>query len=241
MDAIRVLARLGRAARERVKVRVRQPLRTLHAFTPVGNLSDELVAALRDELNVKEVHFLQRSEDLVAFKAQPNFRVLGKRFGGRTQQAAARVRELSSAELSAFRNGQALRIEVDGQHFELAADEIEIREEPLGELLVESDAGYTVALDPHIDEALRLEGMAREVVSRVQRLRRESGLQVSDRIRLVIAADGDAATALQQYRDYLAHETLAEQLELVAYDALTDGHDVELDGMRLRIALSVIR
>ena len=240
MDAIRVLARLGRAARERVKVRVRQPLRTLHAFTPVKDLSDELVAVLRDELNVKQVHFLQRSEELVAFRAQPNFRVLGKRFGGKTQEAAARVRELTSEDLSAFRAGSPLRITVGGETFELNADEIEIREEPLGDLLVESDAGYTVALDPQIDEELRLEGIAREVVSRIQRLRRDSGLEVSDRIRLEIAARGDVAAALDQHRDYVAHETLAEKLEMGEAVA-ADGNEVELDGASLRIALSVVK
>jgi isoleucyl-tRNA synthetase len=176
----------------------------------------------------------------VTLKAQPNFRVLGKRFGGNTQAAAARVRELPSAELSAFRGGAVLRIEVAGETFELSADEIEIREEPLGELLVESDAGYTVALDPHVDEALRLEGIAREVVSRIQRLRRDSGLEVSDRIRLEIAAEGDVATALEQHREYVAHETLAEQLALG--EALAaEGNEIELDGARLRIAISVVR
>ncbi|HET9441510.1 MAG TPA: class I tRNA ligase family protein, partial [Longimicrobiales bacterium] len=240
MDAIRVLARLGRAAREKVKVRVRQPLRTLHAFTPVTNLAEELVAVLRDELNVKEVHFLQRSEELVAFRAQPNFRVLGKRFGGQTQEAAARIRELPSAELAGFRNGEPLRIEVGGEVFALGAEEIEIREEPLGELIVESDVGFTIALDAHIDEALRLEGIAREVVSRIQRLRRDSGLAVSDRIRLVIAAEGEVATALEQHREYVAHETLAEHVELDA-KATGAGHEVELDGARVRIGLSVVR
>ena len=240
MEAIRVLARLGRAARERVKVRVRQPLRTLHAFTPVKDLAEELVAVLRDELNVKEVRFLQRSEELVAFRAQPNFRVLGKRFGGKTQEAAARVKELPTAELSAFRAGSPLRITVGGETFELSADEIEIQEEPLGDLLVESDAGYTVALDPQIDEELRLEGIAREVVSRIQRLRRDSGLEVSDRIRLEIAAQGDVATALNHYRDYVAHETLAEKLEM-GESVAAGGNEVELDGARLRIALSVVK
>jgi isoleucyl-tRNA synthetase len=240
MEAIRVLARLGRAARERVKVRVRQPLRTLHAFTPVKNLAEELVAVLRDELNVKEVQFLQRSEELVAFRAQPNFRVLGKRFGGKTQEAAARVKELPTAELSAFRGGSPLRITVGGETFELNADEIEIREEPLGDLLVESEAGYTVALDPQIDEELRLEGIAREVVSRIQRLRRDSGLEVSDRIRLEIAAQGDVATALTQHREYVAHETLAENLDM-GESVAAGGNEVELDGARLRIALSVVK
>ncbi len=239
MDAIRTLARLGRAARERVKVRVRQPLRSLHAFTPVTGLSDELVAVLRDELNVKEVHFLQRSEDLVAFRAQPNFRVMGKRFGGKMQEAAARVRELSSAAISGFRSGGPLRIEVGGELFDLSADEIEIREEPLGDLLVESDGGFTIALDPRIDEELRLEGIAREVVSRIQRLRRDSGLEVSDRIQLEIAAVGEVATALAQHHEYVARETLAEHVELSG-NLEGAGHEVELDGARLRIGLTVV-
>jgi isoleucyl-tRNA synthetase len=238
MGAIRVLARLGRAARERVKVRVRQPLRTLHAFSPVQDLSEELVAVLRDELNVKEVHFLQRSEELVVLKALPNFRVLGKRFGGKTQEAAARIRELGSAELSAFRGGTGtVSIEVGGDRFELNADEFEIREEPRGELVVESDEGYTVALDPHIDDELRLEGIAREVVSRIQRLRRDSGLDVSDRINLVIAADGEIAKAMEQYREYIARETLAEEVELIAFDS-GKGTELDLDGSRLRIGIT---
>jgi isoleucyl-tRNA synthetase len=239
MEAIRMLARLGRAARERVKVRVRQPLRTLHAFTPVTGLSAELVAVLREELNVKEVHFLQRSEDLVAFRAHPNFRVLGKRFGARTQQAAAGIRALASAELSAFRSGAPLAIDLDGERFELNAEELEIREEPLGELVVESDGGYTVALDPAIDEELRLEGIAREVVSRIQRLRRDRGLEVSDRIHLVIAAEGEAAAALERYREYVAHETLAEAAQFGTAEG--DAHAVDLDGMQLRIWITAVR
>jgi isoleucyl-tRNA synthetase len=240
MGAIRVLARLGRAARERVKVRVRQPLRTLHAFSPVKDLSDELVAVLRDELNVKEVQFLQRSEELVVLKGLPNFRVLGKRFGGKTQEAAARIREIGSAELSAFRAGSGtVSIEVGGERFELNADELDIREEPRGELIVESDEGYTVALDPHIDDELRLEGIAREVISRIQRLRRDSGFEVSDRIKLVIAADGETAKAAEQYRDYIGRETLAEQVELIAFDK-GQGTELELDGSRLRIAITKV-
>ncbi|HEY0809967.1 MAG TPA: DUF5915 domain-containing protein, partial [Longimicrobiales bacterium] len=238
MHAVRTLARLGRAARERVKVRVRQPLRTLFAFTPTGEIPENLVAILRDELNVKEVQFLQRSEELVALKAHPNFRVLGKRFGGKTQEAAARIRELSSADLSAFRAGTGkITIEVGGEQFELNADEFEIREEPRGELVVESDEGFTVALDPHIDDELRLEGIAREVVSKIQRMRRDSGFEVSDRIKLAIGAEGEGATAVEKYRDYIARETLAERVELKTYAEMAGGADVELDGLRLRIEI----
>ncbi|MGQ0560253.1 MAG: class I tRNA ligase family protein, partial [Gemmatimonadota bacterium] len=239
MDAIRTLARLGRAARERMKVRVRQPLRSLQAYIPVRGIAEELIAVLKDELNVKEVHFLQRSEQLVALRAQPNFRVLGKRFGARTQEAATRVRDLMSEALRRFREGSPLRIEVGGEIHELLPDEVEVREEPHADLVVESAGGYTIALDPEIDEELRKEGIAREVVSRVQRLRRDSGLEVSDRIRLFVVAEGDALEAVRQYKDYIAHETLATELELEA-GAAGRGVSVELDGSSARIALEAV-
>lgn len=239
MDAIRTLARLGRAARERMKVRVRQPLRTLQAFSPVHDISDELVAVLKDELNVKEVHFLQRSEELVALRAHPNFRLLGKRFGGQTQAAAAAVRDLDNAALRGFREGAPLRISVNGETFDLTAEEVDVREEPRGELVVESDGGFTIALDPHVDDALRKEGMAREIVSRVQRLRRDSGLEVSDRIQLTIVATEEALDAVEAHREYIAHETLAQKLVVVSMALIDDEtlNVVELDGMRVRIAI----
>ena len=165
--------------------------------------------------------------------------MLGKRFGGRTQEAAARIRELVDEALRKFRAGsEPLRIEVGGETHELAAEEIEVREEPQGELVVETDAGYTIALDPHIDEALRREGWAREIVSRVQRLRRDSGLAVSDRIELRVAAVGEIYDAAKEYERYIAHETLAERIALVKESsALENGEDVELDGSKARIEL----
>lgn len=240
MDAIRSLARLGRAAREKMKVRVRQPLRTLQAFIPAGEISDELVAVLKEELNVKEVQFLQRSDELVSLRAQPNFRVLGKRFGGRTQEAAQRIRDLVNDALRAFREGSPLRIEVGGEVHEIIADEVEVREEPRGNLVVESERGYTIALDPRIDDDLRREGIAREIVSRVQRLRRESGLEVSDRIFLTIAADGEAAEAARVHREYISGETLATSTDVIPYD-VSMGVDVELDGESARIALEAVK
>jgi isoleucyl-tRNA synthetase len=235
MNAIRTLARLGRAARERMKVRVRQPLRTLQAFIPVRDVSAELISVLKDELNVKEVQFLQRSEELVSLKAQPNFRVLGKRFGSKTQEAAGRVKELLSDALRKFREGlEPLRIEVGGEIHELIPDEVEVREEPKGELVVESDSGFTIALDPEIDEELKQEGVAREIVSRVQRMRRDAGFEVSDRIALMVGATGELLTAVQAHSEYIAHETLAATNEVID-GTFEGGEDVELDGSTVRI------
>jgi isoleucyl-tRNA synthetase len=240
MGAVRAMSSLGRAARESVKIRVRQPLGVMHAVAPAGSeLSDALLEVLKDELNVKAVAFLTAAEELVRLEAKPNFKALGQRFGSRTQEAAAAIRALSGDALAAFGRGEEIVIDVGGESHRLQAGELEVHQVARGDLVVESGDGFTVAMDPTIDDELRLEGVARELVNRIQRLRRDSGLEVSDRIRLWIGGDPDAATAAERHKDYIAGETLALGLEV---DSVPDGpnvhsRDVELDGVGARIAL----
>jgi len=235
----RVLSRLGRAARERVKIRVRQPLGLVQAVVPdPGSMSGELLAVLRDELNVREVRFLQGAEELVTLRATPRFRELGKRFGGRTQQAAAAIKQLDTHTLRALARGEPVQIELDGARHALGPDELEVHEEARGELVVESAEGATLALDPHVTEELRLEGWARELVNRIQRLRRDSGLEVSDRIVLQIHAGGDLRRAAEQHADYIAGETLAtDYLVGPVAEASSEALPVDVDGEPARIAL----
>lgn len=241
MEAVRVLARLGRAAREQAKIRVRQPLGVLHAVVPGGaRLSEALLEVARDELNVKRIDFMDDAAELVTFSAKPNFPRLGPRFGRNTQEAAAAIRALDNEALLGWRAGRPIRIDVAGESHELDRDMVEIRQEARGDFLVESDIGHTVALDPTIDEALRLEGLARELVSRVQRLRKEAGLEIADRIRLGIAGDRDVLTAAERHGDYIGGETLATSL---ATGDWTDGEygavqALDLDGSVARIGLS---
>jgi isoleucyl-tRNA synthetase len=238
MQDVRELARLGRAARERVRIRVRQPLRLLHAVVPARRtLPDEVLAILKDELNVKAVRFLEGAESLVSLRAQPNFRVLGKRFGGRTPAAAAAIRALDGAALAAYRAGAALAIEVAGERVEVGGDELAIVEEAGGELLVETDGGYTVALDTTIDEALRIEGLARELVNRIQRLRRELGLDVSDRIRLAVGGGEDLRRVMVEHGGWVAGETLAVAHDFVGPANGAQGRAVDLDGVQASITI----
>ncbi|CAN5779589.1 isoleucine--tRNA ligase [soil metagenome] len=241
MRVTRILARLGRAARESVKLRVRQPLGVLHAVVPdVSVLSEELLEVLRDELNVKRVQFLQGAGDLVTLRAQPNFRQLGKRFGGRTQQAAQQIRELDDAALRASRRGETVSILLDGQPFALEPGDLDVVEDATGELVVASDEGCTIALDPTVDEALRLEGLARELVNRIQRLRKDTKLEVSDRIELGVFGAGEIGRAAAQHADYIAAETLATQLALGSHPDegwAASVHDMDLDGARVLIGL----
>jgi isoleucyl-tRNA synthetase len=240
MRTVRVLSRLGRAARERVKIRVRQPLGMLQAVVPDASvMSEELLHVLRDELNIRQVQFLQGTGDLVTLRAEPNFKQLGRRFGPGTQEAARRIRELGVEQLRACVAGEPVSIEVAGSMRVLEPGDLEVLEQAAGELVVEMDEGCTIALDPVITEALRLEGLARELVNRIQRLRKDRGLAVSDRIRLGIFGADNVQRAVEQHGSYIAAETLAVEVESSADpgDAWADAHDVNVDGVEARIAV----
>jgi isoleucyl-tRNA synthetase len=173
-----------------------------------------LLEILRDELNVRAVHFIEGAEELVTFSARPNFRALGARHGKRTPKVADAVRQITSASLAAFRNGQPLEVEVDGERIEILESELEIVQTATGDYVVEAQGGYTVALDPAVTPELRAEGLARELVSRIQRLRKESGFDVSDRIRLGVGAPGPQREAFEGHRDFIMGETLALEMEV---------------------------
>jgi isoleucyl-tRNA synthetase len=211
---VRQLATLGRAAREQVGINVRQPLGALLAVVPRGHgsLPEELAALLRAELNVKEVRWLASSEELVTLEARPNFRALGKRFGKATPLAAEAVAALSTDALRGFERGTPVGISVEGGEHLLAADDLTIVRRAAGDYVVQEGDGYVIALDPTVTDALRAEGLARELVSRVQRLRRDAGLVVSDRIRVLVVGDPDVEAAVREHRQYVAGEVLARRL-----------------------------
>ena len=209
MDDVRSLSTLARAAREEVRIRVRQPLGRMLAVVPGAAPADDVLALLIDEINVKKVEFAASSEGLVTLSARPAFRALGRRFGKLTQEAAARIRELGEGELQVVRGGGVARIEVGGGVEEVGGEEMEVVEEARGGWVVRSEGRYTVALDPALDEGLRREGLARELVNRIQRLRRDSGLEITDRIRLVVDGTEAVCAAAREHEAAIARETLA--------------------------------
>lgn len=242
MAVARRLVSLGRAAREEVGIRVRQPLRTLYAVLPRGRRpGSEVLEVLKDELNVKEVAFLDSRDGLTRLTARPDFRVLGPRFQKRSQTVADAIRDLPSSVLEAFRDGDEVHLEVKGQQIPLQADWFTIDEEAAGDLVVRSEEGTTAALDPSLDEELRAEGMARELVNRIQRLRKEAGLEITDRIRLGVEGPEEVRAALEGFGDFIARETLAVELKGSEPGALR-GHQAsledEIDGVAVRVALT---
>jgi isoleucyl-tRNA synthetase len=244
MEAVRTLSTLGRAAREEVKLRVRQPLGTVYAVIPDGvETGGDLLAILRDELNVRAVEFMHAAEELVTFSARPNFKALGAAFGKRTPKVADAIRALDSAALAAFRRGEPLSVEVDGETAALAPEHLEIVQNAQGDFVVQAEAGFTLALDPTVTTELRHEGVAREVVNRVQKLRKDTGLEVSDRIRLGVFGDGELLDAMRGFGELVQRETLAVELEVGSatdYHGYEADREVDLDGVPATIALARI-
>ena len=240
MARVRTLSTLGRAAREEVGIRVRQPLGRLLAVIPGAPPADDVLALLRDEINVKRVEFAASSEGLVTLAARPDFRALGKRFRKLTQEAAAQVRGLGGEALATVRGGGTARITVAGEWHEVGAEEMEVVEEAQGDWVVRSEGRCTVGLDPVISDELRMEGLARELVSRIQRLRRDSGLAVTDRIRLGIAGGDVVRSAAREHGEAIARETLAVAVEVGARLDRYDHHkEGGLDGEAAGWGLSV--
>ncbi len=242
MQDVRTLARLGRAAREQASIPVRQPLSRLVCVLPdrTDSVIDELLPILAAELNVKQVERATSGDALVTLEARPNFRSLGKKFGKATPPAAAAVAALSNEQLMTFERGEPLTVTVAGNTQVLEADDLAIVRRASGALVVQEELGYFAAIDPEVTDALRVEGMARELISRVQRMRKDSGLRVSDRIRLWISGDESVERAAREHRDWIADEVLATALVVgETYDnAMMTSAVVDLDGVTADLALT---
>jgi isoleucyl-tRNA synthetase len=245
MAAIRTLARLGRAAREEAGIKVRQPLSRLVCVAPHADEGAlrELMPLLAAELNVKRVEFASSGDALVTLEAKPNFRSLGKKFGSRTPLAAQAVAAFTSDELRGFLRGEPLGVAVDGVSHLLALDDLTIIRRATGALVVQEEGGFFAAVDPSLTRELKAEGLARELVSRVQRMRKEAGLAVSDRIVLTIAGGPEMREVLERHGPWIAAEVLAA--ELVAVDELSENYDatqtVDLDGAAAHVAITKAR
>lgn len=237
MDAVRRLASLARAAREEAGIRVRQPLGRLRVAVPAavrGAALERLLPLLAEEVNVREAVVVS-DEDLVRLRAKPNFRSLGKRFGKETPAVAARVKELPEVALRRLEAGETVALEGVG---DVLPEDVSVEREVAGDWVVQSEGAYVAALDPTLTDELRSEGLARELVSRIQRMRKEAGYEVSDRIALWIDGADSVRAAARAHATWIGEETLARSLavaERATGADLEQRHD--LDGAEAVIAL----
>ncbi|HEY7566313.1 MAG TPA: DUF5915 domain-containing protein, partial [Gemmatimonadaceae bacterium] len=243
MDEARELVRLGRAAREDVGINVRRPLNRAVCVVPKTHSAKvaELLPLVALELNVKSAELLDSAEELVELTAKPNFRALGKKFGKATPIAAKAVQALSSETLRAFERGETVTVSVEGTEHKLDVGDLEIARKAMGELAVKEEGGRFVAIDAHITPELRAEGVARELVSRIQRLRKAAGFAVSDRIRLWLWGAEELEAAARTHKDWIAGEVLARAMHVGQNGTVSDivTHTVEIDGLTVNVAFTI--
>ncbi len=216
MELARQVVALGHSARNSRNVKLRQPLAAVMIHREAGamGLGEELLALIQDELNVKQVQFVDDPSDLVVYRLLPDNKVLGPRFGKRFPALRAALSDLDPLDTAKrLRAGLPLQLEVEGEEIELSPEEVLVQENPREGLAVASERGVTVAVDVVVTAELAAEGMAREVVRRVQNLRKEAGFNLDDRIVTGYQAEGELAVAIEAWRDFIAAETLSVEFE----------------------------
>jgi isoleucyl-tRNA synthetase len=237
MGAVRLTVELGRAARAQAKAKVRQPLR--RAVIVASDAERQAISAradlVRAELNVKELDFVAEESELVSYAVKPNYRSLGPRFGRRMPQVAAAVEALDPVHVAkVMSDGGEVGINIEGDEHTLGGDEVTLSLQPLEGYEVEAEAGHAVALQLELDDELRREGLAREIVHAVQNARKQAGLEITDRIELTLGGDEELLTAAREHQPYLAGEVLATS---VAYDA-PETDPMRIDGRDLHILIA---
>ncbi|MDR0910183.1 MAG: isoleucine--tRNA ligase [Spirochaetaceae bacterium] len=215
MAAVQHAVSMGRALRSTHNIKVRQPLNSIELVT--RNVEEkkallEMTDIIAEELNVKEVRFSDNEEDLVSFQAKANFKVLGKELGKDMKAAAEKIEAFTQAEIAGLLEGATLSIEINDRSIDITADKLDIRRIEKANLKVLNEGSLTVGLDTEVTQALAAEGDARDLVRGVQNLRKDTGLEVTDRISLCVFGSDKLKTALEAFKDYIAAETLATDI-----------------------------
>jgi isoleucyl-tRNA synthetase len=237
MEAVRLTIELGRAARAQAKAKVRQPLR--RAVIVANDAEREAISArselVKAELNVKELDFVSEEAELISYAVKPNYRALGPRFGNRMPQVAAAIEALDPAHVAkAISDGGEIGVNIDGVDHTIGPDDVTLALQPLEGYEVEAEAGHAVALQLELDDELRREGLAREIVHAVQNARKEAGLEITDRIALSLGGDDELLAAAKEHEPYLTGEVLATSVDY----SEGDGATARIDGRELHIAVS---
>ncbi len=238
MATVQKAVSMGRSLRNTFNLKNRQPLASVALVTRDVNekrVLAEMEDSIREELNVKKVEFHDREDELVEYKAKANFKVLGKELGPKMKAAAGVIMTLSSEQIQSILEGTALSIDVDGTTVELDEQKVIVERLEKDGLKVLNDGTLTVGLDSKITDELKKEGYARDLVRGIQNLRKETGLNVTDRITLKVSGDDELKSAFAMFESFVTGEVLAKSAEFVP--SLSGGTVVDCEDKQWSISI----
>jgi isoleucyl-tRNA synthetase len=227
--------------RKREDVRVRQPLNRIILATADDTALEQVKAVedlIKSEVNIKAIDYMADTSDIVVKSAKPNFKKLGPKYGKKMKSIQQVVENLDQGAIQQLETDQQLEIEVEGERIELGLDDVDILTEDIPGWQVATTGKVTIALDITITEDLQQEGLARELVNRIQTLRKQKGLAVTDTIEVEVSADDTLQQAIAAYQDYICRETLAKQLTTKAGDG--QGEMVQIQEHEAGLALAKV-
>ncbi len=247
MQKAQLIASMTLSLRQREKIKVRQPLQRI--MIPIHNDAErkEIEAVqdlIKSEVNVKEIQLLDDASGILVKKIKPNFKALGPRFGKEMKIIAASISQLTQEDIAVFENDKAFTIDIADKQIELQIDDVEITTKDIDGWLVANQEDTTVALDVTISDELRDEGIARELVNRIQNYRKNSGFEVTDRIAIQFTKLKElqntnsisVENAVKENEDYIKTETLANNIIFV--ENLENGTEIEFDEIQIKMQIS---
>lgn len=215
MASSQIAVSLGHSLRKEHKLKVRQPLAKAHLIS--SNLEElealkEQKALIAEELNVKEIEFHDCEDAFVEWEATPNFPILGKKIGKKIPVAKAAIAQLPKSALMDLIEGKSYPLSLDGEDVLIASEDVQIKRKVKADVVAGNKGEITVALDTKLNEALLMEGVARDLINKINTMRKEEGLKVTDRIELTVEASSYVQKSFEAYRDYIQHEVLATKV-----------------------------
>ncbi|TXG36937.1 isoleucine--tRNA ligase [Seonamhaeicola maritimus] len=230
MESAQTISSLVLSLRAKEKIKVRQPLQKIMIPVDSEQLKEEILAVsdlIKHEVNIKEVELLEDASDILVKQIKPNFKALGPRFGKDMKLIANAIRQFDAEDIKKIEQTGEIGVDINGKNVTLGLEDVEITSQDIEGWLVANEGALTVALDVTISDDLRSEGIARELINRIQNLRKDSGFEVTDRIDVKLQKDDNIVNAIDSNMAYIKTETLANELKII--DKLDNGIDITFD------------
>ncbi|MCP9612209.1 isoleucine--tRNA ligase [Coprobacter tertius] len=227
------------ALRRKVNIKVRQPLTTL--MIPVLDEGQKkhieaVKPLILSEVNVKEMKFVDNAAGILVKRIKPDFKKLGPRYGKIMKQLATAISSMSQEDILMFENAGTFTFEIENQQATIELSDVEIISEDIPGWLVANEGRITVALDITVTEELKREGIARELVNRIQNIRKSSGLDITDKIKVYVSSNPETNSAVEDYKDYIAKQVLANTIE-ITMELPGEITDLDFDGLKLPVSI----